>query len=96
LRDAIFWERIIDIAREEKGEETHIFEGGREGLESFSLCGLVVAHAIAVLLETIVLVLEHVDLLAELVDGLVHRLYLGVLGLGLLLEVCERGLEFGV
>jgi hypothetical protein len=40
-------------------------------------------------------VLENVDLLTELVDGLSHGLNLGVLAFALLLEVCECGFEFG-
>jgi hypothetical protein len=73
-----------------------VFEGGGESLEAFALGGLVVTHAVRVLLHAVVLVLENVDLLAEFVDGLPHGLDLGVLAFALLLKVCERGFKLGV
>jgi hypothetical protein len=48
------------------------------------------------LLQPVVLVLQLVDLLPELVDGLVKRLELSVLLVRLFCEVGEGGFEFSV
>lgn len=92
LQVVAFLRRILVYACEREGG-TYLLHGIRDSLQPLPLVLFVEAHPLAVLLQTIELVLELIHLLPEALDFAVCRLDFNVLLLRLPLNVRKRCLE---